>query len=662
MTTRTPSSSIGGFFQELPRIPPLYTSPDCFPASDLNTISEPKIASDDKTFARVLALYLPIGEQEPRRTVHNLARRSMDPELLAHSVDAETNHPRLRPFTTFGQRNKSDPLWTTAGWKALKAVSHEAGLISAAYDKKQHAWNRRVQQFSLNHAFICTATMVGCPIAMTDGAAKLLEAYLEAQDGDQPGLNHVVRESYRRLISKEPREAWTCGQWMTERAGGSDVSGTETFARRLTPEELAEDIKQNRHTDAHGLPLGPWRIDGFKWFSSATDSDMAIMLAQTEKGLSLFYAPMRRYSPSGFGLAEGSGSSELNGIRIQRLKDKLGTRSLPTAELELEGVRSYLLGEEGKGVKGISTILNMTRLYTAHSGVGYWARGLQICRAHSKVRKVRGGFLQDNQQHVRWMANETVKYAAATHFTFFGVALFGLLEQLSDKTMKPTKSTGLLPGNERHISILLRLLTPVMKAQVSLASVAGLREAMECLGGVGYCENNEDGGLFNIARLFRDSLVGPIWEGTVSVMAEDVVRVLTDARLGEGKAIDTIFGPWVRQILHGCQNMLPEDCGYVISGLDDLQKMVRSCSKEELLFRGREILQLLEAITCSVLLIFDACIDNDEVAIEIARRWTRSHTRQQPQQVLSWSEAAAMDLRIFLGRDAGLSVPVAGRL
>merc|ERR1712054_634996 len=116
---------------------------------------------------------------------------------------------------------------------------------------------------------------------MTDGAVKLLSRHLGQPDGDQPGRNAVFAESLRRLVSKNPREAWTSGQWMTERTGGSDVSGTETLARRLTGEEIACDEKLGRKQDGIGLPLGPWRIDGFKWFSSATDSDMTVLLAQT---------------------------------------------------------------------------------------------------------------------------------------------------------------------------------------------------------------------------------------------------------------------------------------------------------------------------------------------------------------------------------------------
>lgn len=133
--------------------------------------------------------------------------------------------------------------------------------------------------------------------------------------------------------------------WWSER-GGSDVSGTEiltTYAPVL-PNTVF------RSTGIDGSPLEPWLIDGFKWFLSATDSQMTILLAQTPNGPSAFYASMHRTIPSG--------GSELNCVTIQRLKNKIRTKALPTAELGLKGTRVHLIGEEGHGVRVINTMLN----------------------------------------------------------------------------------------------------------------------------------------------------------------------------------------------------------------------------------------------------------------------------------------------------------------
>ncbi|PYI06698.1 hypothetical protein BO78DRAFT_109513 [Aspergillus sclerotiicarbonarius CBS 121057] len=634
MAARTPkpSSSTDGFFQSLPTIHPCYN----FTASAQKNHDK----SDDVVLGRILELYLPRNCGSVGHSIHNLARRALDPSTLQHSVDAEINQPFLRPLTTFGEENRNDPLWTSAGWKALKAIGQEEGLVSTAYETENTSWNRRVHQFALNHVWSGSAAMTGCPASMTDGAAKLLAAHLGDADGDQPGRSEVMHEAHRRLISRDPKLAWTSGQWMTERTGGSDVRGTETIARRLTQDEML----QGPSHDAHGMPLGPWRIDGFKWFSSATDSEMTVMLAQTTKGLSLFYAPMRRRVASA-----RSSETELNGIRIQRLKNKLGTKQLPTAELDLKGVRGWLIGEEGRGVKEVATILNVTRLYTAAGSTAGWGRGLAICRAYTQARRVQGSLLEDNRQHVRWMAEETVKYWAAMHWAFFGIALQGSIEQDWDLMVRNTKAVPLIPRDKKQAAALLRLITPALKALVSVESVQGLRACMEGLGGVGYCENNEDGGILNVARIFRDTLVNPIWEGTVSVMAEDVVRVMTDRRLGDGRVIENVLGQWTRNVLQFCQRLLPDECALVQKRLERFIQTTEKVDKAELLWRGREIIGHVQAIVCSCLLMYDACVDGDDVALTVASRYVRSHAGYELQSSSQWHSEALKDKKVFLG-------------
>ncbi|KAI4701752.1 hypothetical protein J4E89_010596 [Alternaria sp. Ai002NY15] len=651
------SSSTSGFFQALPVLPPQYTNPNSLPDAVKSRYSSSAEASDDKVVARILDLYLPHDATTATDRVHHLARLSLNPSILKYATDAETNHPVLRPLSTFGAENKNDPLWTTTGWQKLKEIGYREGVVSVAYDKSHRHFNRRVGQFVGGHVWGPTGTMTACPQSMTDGAATLLDKHKNDEDGDQPGRGEVLREAYRRVCSRDPGVAWTSGQWMTERSGGSDVSGTETLARRMTPQELEEDAKRGRDSDAVGMNLGPWKIHGFKWFSSATDSEMAILLARTDKGgLSAFYMPMRR-RVGGQPLEshtlneEGPPLTELNGVRIQRLKNKLGTKSLPTAELELKGARGWLIGKEGQGVKEISAILNITRLYTAAGSVGSWARGLAISRAYSKVRKVRGGLLQDNPAHLAWMAEETVKYWASAHFAYLGVALQGALEQDWDEMVANTKAAHLIPSDKATVAALLRLLLPAMKAQVSVASVDGLRQCMECLGGVGYCENNEDGGLMNIAKIYRDNLVNPIWEGTVSVMAEDVVRVFTDKRLGGGDIMKNIFTPWVKKVLGRCAPIFQDQVSIVEERLQALEDLVQNAKKEELLYRGREILQHLEVIASSVALMYDAQANPDAVAQEIAARWIhlKALSPQTQPRSQNWKDLSSMDKRIFLG-------------
>jgi len=651
-SSRLPSSSTAGFFQSLPVVEPQYTLPELV-KSDSQDVQE---ASDDPVLARILMQYLPRKAQsEVGAAIHHLSRRVLHPSTLGHAVDAETNTPVLRPLTTFGMENRVDPLWTSEGWKALKTIGIEEDIVGRAYAQgKSH--NRRVEQFGLAHVWTHTSSMTMCPASMTDGAVKLLSRHLGQPDGDQPGRNAVFAESLRRLVSKNPREAWTSGQWMTERTGGSDVSGTETLARRLTGEEIACDEKLGRTQDGIGLPLGPWRIDGFKWFSSATDSDMTVLLAQTGKGLSAFYIPMRRNEGKQVLTSLEKAvdvATELNGIRIQRLKHKMGTRALPTAELELKGARGWLIGEEGKGIKEIATLLNITRVHAATSSVSYWSRGMSICRAYSKVRKTRGRPLTDNSQHVFWMAEETVKYWAAAHFAFFGVALLGSNEQGWKETTEDTTARILMPREDHAREALLRLLTPVMKAQVTVGAVSGLRASMECLGGVGYCENQEDGGVLNIAKMFRDASVNAIWEGTVSVMAEDVGRVIKGSRKQGVNVVEDVFAAWARGVIRHCRGRFAGECAVVEERLEELIALVREIGPEELEYRGRDILVHLEAISCAVLLLFNAHTDGDKLASHIATRYAWSKTilhSQYRREDSNWEREVSTDRKIFLGR------------
>lgn len=213
---------------------------------------------------------------------------------------------------------------------------------------------------------------------MTDGAARLLYQQLHHpphsslqsaaalrnpllthsnQDKSQHGVEQVFQEAYEKLISRggpNDVERWTSGQWMTERPGGSDISNIETVATYspLTNEELGELGLREGDSDT----LGPWVIDGYKFFSSAADSNMTVLLAKTKgvPGLSAFYAPLKRPTFVSLGSSDHEGheglekEQEWNGVKIVRLKKKLGTRPVATGELELEGMRGWLVRKKFK--------------------------------------------------------------------------------------------------------------------------------------------------------------------------------------------------------------------------------------------------------------------------------------------------------------------------
>lgn len=200
----------------------------------------------------------------------------------------------------------------------------------------------------------------------------------------------------------------------------------------------------------------------------------------------------------------------LNSIRIHKLKNKLGTKQLPTAELELAGSVAYRLSDPGRGVSLITTLVNVTRLYNAVASIGGMRRMVALMRDYAHRRIVFGGTLAQNAMHLETMAEVEVQLRAATIFTFdvaerLGRAEIPALATKEDQTM-------------------LRLLTPLVKLYTAKQAVALASEGLESFGGQGYIEDSK------LPRLLRDAQVLPIWEGTTNVLSHDLLRVLATSK------------------------------------------------------------------------------------------------------------------------------------
>lgn len=479
---------------------------------------------------------------------------------------------------------------------------------------------------------------------MQDGAAKLIKDHLKNPSLDA-NLRPVLESAYQRLISRDPSHAWTSGQWMTERPGGSDVSGTETRASLLSD----ADIKGGSQALAmDGSPLGPWSVDGFKWFSSATDANMSVFLAKTNSTdrVSLFFAPVRKQSTS------SPSGAEFNGIFPQRLKNKMGTKALPTAELELKGLRAYMLGDEGFGTKEISPVLNVTRLYNAVGSCGALGRGLAVSRAFARVRRALGGhLLTDVPAHVKGMAHHHVEYRGYNMMAYFVAYLLGITEQ--DEPVKTSLPLIASPAWTPH---LLRLMTPVAKAMSALAAVDGVRFCMESMGGLGYLEN-EDAEL-NMAKGFRDVNVLPIWEGTTDVLAADTVRVLKGR--GGKEALEVLHG-WTKSMVSNDAAGSGLDLNVLLSEVKTITDMIREKDAPELLYCGRELLDRLNWTVITALLAADAARDADVVAVEVAKRWLarRDDSLVKSFRTQSWKERAGLDRAIVFGEASKIETETA---
>ena len=408
-----------------------------------------------------------------------MGREATAPETLALALRAEQEPPVHVPYSAWGER--VDEIEVSHAYLRLGAMGVRAGVTALPYEGGDLGAQARVVWGALITLWGPSSALYSCPVAMTDAAARTLLVH------GGPADVAVVD----RLVSRDPGHAWTSGQWMTETSGGSDVGGTETVARR------DED--------------GVWRLYGTKWFTSATTSEIALTLARPEgapagsRGLALFRIHRR------------GDDGRPNGIVVRRLKDKLGTRSLPTAELELDGAVAWPVGDpaEGGGLRRIATMLNLTRIHNALNAAGSLARGLAWARAYAAVRTVGGRPLASLPAHRATLADLAVDHAAA-------LALVLKCCELTGRAEHGTASEDDLRT--------LRALTPVTKLATARWAVAGAAEAMEALGGVGYCEDS------GLPALVRNTHVMPIWEGTTNVLALDLRRAI--ARSG---ALDALL-------------------------------------------------------------------------------------------------------------------------
>lgn len=402
-------------------------------------------------------------------------------EMLDYAADAERHPPVHVPYDPWGRR--IDEIRVADGWKQLHRIAAEEGVVATAYERA-HGEHSRIHQFARLYLYHPSSAICSCPLAMTDGAARVLELH----GGEE------FRSAFERLTSRDPRNFWTSGQWMTERTGGSDVSGTSTIAE----------------PDADGN----FRLHGTKWFTSATTSEMALALARigASEALSLFQLELR------------DAGGRLNHIEVHRLKDKLGTRALPTAELSLRGTPARLVGEPGKGIRTIATMLNITRLYNACCAAAQMRRAVMLAEDYARRRIAFGRPLIEQPLHAETLRAMEQETRVATLMIFHAAALLGRDE------------TGKASEDERK---LLRLMTPLVKLYTAKQAVAVCSEALEAFGGAGYIEDT------GLPVLLRDAQVLAIWEGTTNVLALDLLRAL-----GKDDSLP-LFAAFVRERVTG---------------------------------------------------------------------------------------------------------------
>jgi alkylation response protein AidB-like acyl-CoA dehydrogenase len=404
--------------------------------------------------------------------------------LYALQLADRRNEPVHVPYDAWG--NRVDRVEPTAVWRQAERVAVEQGIVATPYERR-HGRYSRVHGLALAYLFTPSTDFYGCPLAMSDGAVAALLAA-----GPSPALDRALPH----LLARDPALAWTSGQWMTELPGGSDVSRTETVARR----------------DGDG-----WRLYGRKWFTSAVNSQMALALARPEgapagsRGLALFYVETRD--------ADG----RLDGIVVERLKDKLGTRKLPTAELTLTGVPALPVGGLSEGVKHIAPMLNVTRTWNAITAAALLGRGLRLAHDYGRRRQAFGHDLAGLPLHADTLLGVEAETAGALLLAFRLAELLGTVEAGPSGSPETTPAGTASVDGSRDEAALLRILTPAAKLTTARQAVAGASELVEAFGGAGYIEDT------GIPALLRDAQVLPIWEGTTDLLALDTLRAVEDA-------------------------------------------------------------------------------------------------------------------------------------
>jgi alkylation response protein AidB-like acyl-CoA dehydrogenase len=395
--------------------------------------------------------------------------------------------PVLTQWDAWGQR--VDRIELTTAWREGAVMTTQHAVLAAGHGDSEHA---RLEEFSRVYLYHLASEFYTCPLAMTDGAATAIKA---------SGNRELIERALPHFLSRDASTFWLSGQWMTENTGGSDVGNTETTARQ----------------DARGQ----WRLYGRKWFSSAVVGEAALALARPEgagngtAALTLFYVETM------------DGERRKPELVIDRLKDKLGTHELPTAEIHLDGLPAWPLGELAHGVRQVAPMLNVTRTWNAICAIASMARAISLARDYATRRQAFGRPLIEQPLHAQTLADMQAEFEGAFALAFEVAHLLGRVEH------------GVAAPHE---AALLRLLTPLAKLWTGKLAVNICSEAMECFGGAGYIEDT------GLPQLLRDAQVYAIWEGTTNVLSLDSLRALAGDTFA---ALRTASAAW----LDGNDNM-----------------------------------------------------------------------------------------------------------
>lgn len=386
------------------------------------------------------------------------------------AADADRHGPVLRPYDEAGRR--IDEVVAHPAYREMERLAFSRfGLAAMSHRPGVLGWPGpvpHVVKYALSYLFAQSEFGLLCPVNMTDSTARMLRRY---------GSEELRARYLPALTSTDIETLWQGTQWMTERTGGSDVGASTTLARQ----------------DADGT----WRLWGDKWFTSVANASMALTLARPEgappgtRGLAMFLVP--RHLPDG----------SRNGWTVNRLKDKLGSRSMATGEVTYAGAVAYVVGDPARGFKQMMEMVNGSRLSNSMRAAAIMRRAVLESVTHARARVAFGRPLIALPLLRVNLMEMLLDAEAAASVVFAGAAIF-------DRT----------DAGSAEDARLLRALTPLAKCWITARARVVASEAMNIRGGNGYVEEWVN------PRLVRDSHLGAIWEGSTNVVALDLQRAI----------------------------------------------------------------------------------------------------------------------------------------
>jgi putative acyl-CoA dehydrogenase len=449
----------------------------------------------------------PMVEALPREGAEWAAERAREwgkvcgsAQVIRWGFEANEKRPELRTHDRYG--NRIDEVEFDGSWHELMRLGISEGLHASPW--REPGPGAHVARAALFMLLMQAEGGVGCPISMTYSAIPALRAQPElAEEWESRFLS---LDYDQRFIPADQKRGALCGMAMTEKQGGSDVRANTTVAEPLNG----------------GGPGGEYEITGHKWFCSAPMCDAFLVLAQADGGLSCFLMP--RWTPDG----------ERNRFHLQRLKDKLGNRSNASSEVEFRGAWARLIGEEGRGVPTIIEMVNHTRLDCVIGSTAGMRAGVAQATWHAAHRSAFGKLLAEQPLMLNVLADLCVESEAATI-----------------SALRLARTYDEVVAGDEGAAAFRRLANAVLKYWICKRGPAHAVEALECLGGNGYVEES------GMPRLYRESPLASIWEGSGNVQCLDVLRAMARhpesveafaAEVGEGAVADPRLDEFGRKL------------------------------------------------------------------------------------------------------------------